>query len=87
MGLSTLPSLALKVLMHHGLPPNTPAAAIERGTTPQQRVVFAELKDLTDKISLAELISPTLIVIRKVVSLSPFWPYSSKEATCMAEAK
>ena len=38
MGLSTLPSLALK-LMHHGLPPNTPAAAIERGTTPQQRVV------------------------------------------------
>ncbi|TXG55766.1 hypothetical protein EZV62_017079 [Acer yangbiense] len=86
MGLSTLPSLALK-LMHHGLPPNTPAAAIERGTTPQQRVVFAELKDLTDKISSAELISPTLIVIGKVVSLSPFWPYSSKEAPCMAEAK
>ncbi|KAI9169885.1 hypothetical protein LWI28_019091 [Acer negundo] len=86
MGLSTLPSLALK-LMHHGLPPNTPAAAIERGTTPQQRVVFAELKDLTDKISSAELISPTLIIIGKVVSLSPFWPYSSKEAPCMAEAK
>ncbi|KAK0573881.1 hypothetical protein LWI29_015009 [Acer saccharum] len=86
MGLSTLPSLALK-LMHHGLPPNTPAAAIERGTTPQQRVVFAELKDLTDKISSAELISPTLIVIGKVVSLSPFWPYSSKETPCMAEAK
>ncbi|KAK3224011.1 hypothetical protein Dsin_011036 [Dipteronia sinensis] len=86
MGLSTLPSLALK-LMHHGLPPNTPAAAIERGTTPQQRVVFAELKDLTVKISSAELISPTLIVIGKVVSLSPFWPYNSKEAPCMAEAK
>ncbi|KAK1571237.1 hypothetical protein Q3G72_013864 [Acer saccharum] len=46
-----------------------------------------EVKDLTDKISLAELISPTLIVIRKVVSLSPFWPYSSIEAACMAEAK
>lgn len=38
MGLSTLPSLALK-LMHDGLPATTPAAAVERGTTPHQRVV------------------------------------------------
>lgn len=38
MGLATLPSLASR-LMHHGLPPDTPAAAIERGTTPQQRLV------------------------------------------------
>lgn len=86
MGLSTLPSLALK-LMHHGLPPHTPAAAIERGTTPQQRIVFSELKDLADKIGVEELVSPTLIIIGKVVSLSPFWPISSKEAPCLAEAK
>lgn len=39
MGLSTLPSLALK-LIHHSLPPDTPAAAVERGTTPQQRIVI-----------------------------------------------
>lgn len=38
MGLATLPSLVYK-LMENGLPPNTPAAAVERGTTPQQRVV------------------------------------------------
>lgn len=38
MGLSTLPSLAEK-LVHHGLPPQTPAVAVERGTTPQQRMV------------------------------------------------
>lgn len=38
MGLATLPGLAAK-LMAHGLSPDTPAAAIERGTTPQQRVV------------------------------------------------
>ncbi|XVF56822.1 hypothetical protein PTKIN_Ptkin06aG0151200 [Pterospermum kingtungense] len=37
MGLSTLPSLALK-LIHHGLQPDTPATAVERGTTPQQRM-------------------------------------------------
>ncbi|KAK9283321.1 hypothetical protein L1049_011560 [Liquidambar formosana] len=86
MGLSTLPSLAQK-LMHHGLPPSTPATAVERGTTPQQRTVFAELKDLADKIISAELVSPTLIIIGKVVSLSPFWPHASKEASLLVEAK
>lgn len=38
MGLSTFPSLAQK-LMHHGLSPQTPAAAVERGTTIYQRTV------------------------------------------------
>lgn len=85
MGLSTLPSLALK-LMHHGLPPDTPAAAVERGTTPQQRTVFAQLKDLADEIKAAELVSPTLIVIGKVVSLSPHWSLSSNEASSLVEA-
>ncbi|KAI3937785.1 hypothetical protein MKW92_046856 [Papaver armeniacum] len=83
MGLSTLPSLAQK-LMHQGLPPDTPAVAVERGTTPQQRMVFAELHDLVDKVTSAELLSPTLIVIGKVVPLSPLWPLSSK-AVMMAE--
>lgn len=77
MGLSTLPSLVQK-LIQHGLPPDTPAAAVERGTTPQQRIVFAEIKDLADNITSAQLISPTLIIIGKVVALSPLWPHSSK---------
>ncbi|XP_028769714.1 uncharacterized protein LOC114727127 [Neltuma alba] len=85
MGLSTLPSLAKK-LMDHGLSPQTPAAAIERGTTPQQRTVFSELKDLAEKISSAQLVSPTLIIIGKVVALSPFWSISSKEESCLLEA-
>ncbi|CAK9154919.1 unnamed protein product [Ilex paraguariensis] len=86
MGLSTLPSLALK-LIHHGLPPDTPAAAVERGTTPQQRMVLAELKDLGDRITSAELVSPTLIIIGKVVALSPLWPHSSKETSTLVEAQ
>ncbi|KAL2330851.1 hypothetical protein Fmac_018432 [Flemingia macrophylla] len=85
MGLSTFPSLAQK-LMQHGLSPQTPAAAIERGTTLQQRTVFAELKDLSEKISAAQLESPTLIIIGKVVELSPFWPISTKEESCLMQA-
>ncbi|GJR42480.1 urophorphyrin methylase 1 [Tanacetum coccineum] len=55
MGLPTLPSLVLK-LIQHGLPPDTPAAAVEQGTTPQERIVLAELKDLADKITSEEFV-------------------------------
>ncbi|PWA38913.1 urophorphyrin methylase 1 [Artemisia annua] len=83
MGLSTLPSLVSK-LIQHGLPPDTPAAAVERGTTPQQRIVLAELKDLADKITSEEFVSPTLIFIGKVVALSPLWPqHCSQESECL----
>lgn len=78
MGLSTLPSLAPK-LMKHGLPPDTPAVAVERGTTPQQQTVFAMLKDLVNEVRSADLVSPTLIIIGKVVALSPFWVESSEQ--------
>lgn len=86
MGLSTLPSLAQK-LMQHGLPADTPSVAVERGTTPQQRTVFAELKDLADKIASEGLVSPTLLIIGKVVALSPFWLHSYEAAAELANAK
>ncbi|XP_057800458.1 S-adenosyl-L-methionine-dependent uroporphyrinogen III methyltransferase, chloroplastic isoform X2 [Salvia miltiorrhiza] len=86
MGLSTLPSLASK-LMYHGLPDDTPAAAIERGTTPQQRIVFAELKDLADEIAKNQLVSPSLIMIGKVVALSPLWPYAIIETSTLVESR
>ena len=38
MGLATLPALTQN-LTAAGLPPGTPAVAVERGTTPQQRAV------------------------------------------------
>lgn len=48
--------------------------------------VFAHLKDLADEIKAAELVSPTLIVIGRVVSLSPHWSLSSNEASSLVEA-
>ncbi|XP_059311515.1 S-adenosyl-L-methionine-dependent uroporphyrinogen III methyltransferase, chloroplastic [Lycium ferocissimum] len=86
MGLSTLPSLASK-LIHHGLPTDTPAVAIERGTTPQQRMVFAELKNLAEDIASHRLESPTLIIIGKVVALSPLWPHSAEETPIFVETQ
>lgn len=73
MGLATLPALAEK-LITNGLPPDTPSVAVERGTTAQQRTVFSDFIDLPNKVEAARLISPTLILIGQVVSLSPFWP-------------
>lgn len=87
MGLGTLPSLAQK-LMDHGLPCDTPAVAVERGTTSLQRSVFAELKDFASEIQSAGLVSPTLIIIGKVVELSPLWPHCSKESSsCLVETR
>jgi uroporphyrin-III C-methyltransferase len=36
------------------------------------------LKDLVEEVKLADLVSPTLIIIGKVVALSPFWAKSSE---------
>ena len=72
MGLATLPKLAAQ-LVTDGLPGDTPAAAIERGTTPQQRVVCAQLAGLVEAVREAQLCSPTLIIIGHVVALSPHW--------------
>lgn len=41
--------------------------------------VFAELKNLVDDVKSAALVSPTLIIIGKVVALSPFWPQQLTE--------
>jgi len=47
MGLNTLPAL-LRRLEAAGLPPDTPAVAVERGTTVHQRAVYATLGRLTE---------------------------------------
>jgi siroheme synthase len=72
MGLATLPKLASQ-LQTAGYDADMPAVAIERGTTPQQRSVFAPLRHLVAEVGYADLRSPTLIIIGRVVALSPLW--------------
>jgi uroporphyrin-III C-methyltransferase/precorrin-2 dehydrogenase/sirohydrochlorin ferrochelatase len=68
MGLGTLPDIA-KQLMAHGRSSETPVAVIERGTTPEQRVIVGCLADIAIKIIAEQVQSPSLIIVGEVVSL------------------
>jgi hypothetical protein len=68
MGLATLPELAAG-LVQAGLPADTPAVAVQEGTSSRQRVVRASLGALPTAVTDAKLRSPTLILIGGVVSL------------------
>ena len=77
MGLGTLPRLAAQ-LQAAGLEPGTPAAAVERGTTPEQRVVYSPLEELPQRVADAKLKSPTLIIVGSVVALAPGWAEAAR---------
>jgi uroporphyrin-III C-methyltransferase/precorrin-2 dehydrogenase/sirohydrochlorin ferrochelatase len=68
MGLQGLPVLSQE-LVRHGLPPQTPAAIVQQGTTPHQRVVTGTLETLPALAVEAHLKPPTLIIVGNVVSL------------------
>lgn len=68
MGLQGLEMLCAK-LIQHGLPADTPAAIVQQGTTPQQRVVSGNLASLPKNPEVETLHAPTLIIIGGVVSL------------------
>ena len=59
-----------ELLISHGRPAGTPAAVIERGCTPRQRVVIGTLDDIADRASAASVESPAVVVVGEVVSLA-----------------
>lgn len=68
MGLQGLEMLC-RQLIKHGLDMNTPAAIVQQGTTPHQRVICGTLATLPVSPELNTLQAPTLIIIGGVVSL------------------
>jgi len=68
MGLLGLPTLC-RELAANGLADATPAAIVQRGTTPDQRTVVGTLATLPQLALAAQLKPPTLIIIGDVVRL------------------
>ena len=68
MGLVGLDQICAQ-LIKHGLDASTPAAVVQQGTTPKQRVVVGDLSNLASKVAGAELKPPCLIIIGQVVKL------------------
>lgn len=76
MGLQSIGVIS-RELQSHGLPGNTPAALVERGTTPQQRVHIATVETLEAQVADKDVQSPTLIIIGGVVNLAKHQPSTS----------
>jgi len=68
MGLVGLQAIC-EQLIAHGRDPNTPVALIEKGTTPQQRVVIATLATISQRVHAEQVSAPTLTIIGDVVTL------------------
>jgi uroporphyrin-III C-methyltransferase/precorrin-2 dehydrogenase/sirohydrochlorin ferrochelatase len=87
MGLAGLPTLC-RELVAHGLPPVMPAAIVQHGTTPRQRVVSATLATLAACAEAAALEPPTLIIVGEVVRLQDalawFTPSERREGASAA---
>jgi uroporphyrin-III C-methyltransferase len=67
MGHNALPALCAR-LTENGLVSATPAAMIENGTLPGQRVIRGTLADLPDKVAACRLRGPALLIIGEVVT-------------------
>ena len=69
MGLSNLPEIS-EHLIGEGLPADTPAAAIAKGTIEGQRQCISTLAGLSGKVAELDLPSPVLVVVGRVVGLA-----------------
>lgn len=69
MGVATLPEISQN-LLRGGMASTTPAAVIEQGTTAHQRQATGTLGDIAERVVVAGLRSPAVVVIGRVVDLS-----------------
>lgn len=68
MGLLGLPILC-RELAAHGMPASTPAAMVQQGSTPEQRVVVGTIACLPQRVAAAGLAPPALTIVGEVVRL------------------
>jgi len=69
MGVETLARITRR-LLKGGLHPDTPAAVIQQGTVPQQRVITGTLANIAARARAANVASPAVTVVGSVVALN-----------------
>jgi uroporphyrin-III C-methyltransferase/precorrin-2 dehydrogenase/sirohydrochlorin ferrochelatase len=69
MGVEALPTIATQLVVH-GLPPSTPVALIENGTTDRERRVVGTLATIERQAMRTRLDGPTLCLVGEVVGLA-----------------
>ncbi len=69
MGIASIDNVIAGIL-RGGLSEDTPAAVIERGSTPSQRVVLGKLSTIADDVKRENISAPALLVIGKTVALA-----------------
>ena len=79
MGLQHLPDLMAEFIAR-GADPDLPAAVVDNGTRPNQRVVTGTLSTLAERVAKARLPGPAIIIIGTVVSLRDRLAWRSAEA-------
>ncbi len=81
MGLKGLP-LICEQLIKHGMDKHMPITLIEKGTTQDQRVLVSDLTGLPTIIEVEQVMSPSLLVVGRVVSLHDklAWFRSSRDS-------
>ncbi|MBC7943706.1 MAG: uroporphyrinogen-III C-methyltransferase [Burkholderiales bacterium] len=79
MGVARLAKIT-SALLAAGLPATTPAAAIQNGTLAAQKQVLANLGNLSDAVRHAQLASPAIIVVGKVVDLAQVALIAARQA-------
>jgi uroporphyrin-III C-methyltransferase / precorrin-2 dehydrogenase / sirohydrochlorin ferrochelatase len=68
MGRGALPSLC-EAMIRHGLPGDWPAALVEEGTSPRQRVIAATLATLPAAVERGGVTGASLVIVGEVVRL------------------
>ena len=68
MGLAGLEEISAK-LIEYGLDKSTPAALVEKGTSPRQRVIVSDVLNLPAEVRKNGAKAPTLIIVGTVVAL------------------
>ena len=68
MGVKQLGVIA-ESLVEGGMRPSTPAAVVEDGTTPGQRVIRGTLADVADRTAASDVRPPAIVVVGDVAGL------------------